>query len=133
MLGEPERDWNSVYRGFVEQSEQRSARTEAELQASRIPDTKPSLALESYTGSYEEKLSGPAEVRMEDGHLVFDYNPRHVGDLEHWNHDVFRVHWRHPIFDMQPMTFLQFSLGQDGAAKSLTVTFYDPIQFERAE
>jgi len=133
LLGEPERDWNSVYRGFVEQGEQRRARTEAELQASRIPDTMPSLALESYTGSYEDKLSGPAEVRMEDGQLVFDYNPRHLGDLEHWNHDVFRVHWRHPIFDMQPMTFLQFSLARDGVVKSLTVTFYDPIQFERAE
>ena len=133
LLGEPVRDWNSVYRGFVEQGEQRSARTEAELQASRIPDTTPSLALEAYTGSYEDELSGTAEVRMEDGHLVFDYNPRHLGDLEHWNHDVFRVHWRHPIFDMQPMTFLHFSLGQHGSAEALTVTFYDPIEFERTE
>lgn len=52
-------------------------------------------------------LTGPAEVRMEDGHLVLDYNPRHLGDLEHWSHDVFRAHWRHQIFDMQPMTLLQ--------------------------
>ncbi|MBK5096249.1 MAG: serine hydrolase [Gemmatimonadetes bacterium] len=133
LLGEPERDWNSVYRGIVEQGEERTARTEAEFQASRIPDTTPSLDLEAYTGSYEDELSGPAEVRMEDGQLVFDYNPRHLGDLEHWNHDVFRVHWRHPIFDMEPMTFLQFSLGQDGAVESLTVKFYDPIKFERAE
>ena len=133
LLGEPERDWNSVYRGFVEQGEQRRARTEEELQASRIPDTTPSLPLESYVGSYEDDLSGPAQVRMEDGHLVFDYNPRHLGDLEHWNHDVFRVHWRHPIFDMQPMTFLQFELGRNGAVESLTVKFYDPIEFDRAK
>ncbi len=133
LLGEPARDWNSVYRGFVEQGEQRRARAEEELQASRIPDTTPSLPLESYVGSYEDELSGPAQVRVEDGHLVFDYNPRHLGDLEHWNHDVFRVHWRHPIFDMQPMTFLQFELDRDGAVESLTVTFYDPIEFDRAE
>ncbi len=133
LLGEPERDWNSVYLGFVEQGEQRRARTETELQDSRIRDTTPSLDLEAYTGSYEDELSGPAEVRMEDGHLVFDYNPRHLGDLEHWNHDVFRVHWRHPIFDMEPMTFLKFSLGQNGQVEALTVTFYDPIRFDRVE
>jgi CubicO group peptidase (beta-lactamase class C family) len=133
LLGEPERDWNSVYRGFVEQGEQRRARTETELQEGRIPDTTPSLDLEAYAGTYEDQLSGSADVRMENGHLVFDYNPRHLGDLEHWNHDVFRVHWRHPIFDMQPMTFLQFSLGRDGRVEALTVTFYDPIEFERTE
>jgi CubicO group peptidase (beta-lactamase class C family) len=133
LLGAPERDWNSVYRGFIEQGEQRRARAETELQEGRIPDTTPSLDLEAYTGRYEDELSGTAEVRLEDGHLVFDYNPRHLGDLEHWNHDVFRVHWRHQIFDMQPMTFLQFTLGQDGSVEALTVTFYDPIEFDRAE
>jgi hypothetical protein len=34
---------------------------------------------------------------------------------------------------MQPMTFLQFELGRDAAVESLTVTFYDPIEFDHAE
>jgi hypothetical protein len=34
---------------------------------------------------------------------------------------------------MQPMTFLQFELDRDGAVESLTVKFYDPIEFDRAE
>ncbi|MFO7588373.1 MAG: serine hydrolase [Gemmatimonadota bacterium] len=133
MLGEPGRDWNAVYRGFVDQARERATRSEAELRAARATGTKPSLPLEAYAGRYVDELSGPATVRLEDGHLVFDYNPRHLGDLEHWHHDVFRVHWRHPIFDMEAKTFLQFELGVDGKVDELTVTFYDPITFERED
>ena len=131
LLGETPRDWNAVYREFVEQAAGRKAQAEEALQASRESGTTPSLPLPAYTGTYRDRLSGPAVVRLEDGHLVFDYNPRHLGDLEHWHHDVFRVHWRHPIFDMEPETFLQFELGLDGTVSRLTVTFYDPITFER--
>ena len=133
LLGVEARDWNEVYRGDVDQAARRKAEAEAALRASRATGTSPSLPLEAYAGTYEDEFSGPAVVRVEDGHLVFDYNPRHLGDLEHWHHDVFRVHWRHPIFDMEPETFLQFELGLDGRVSRLTVTFYDPITFDRKD
>jgi len=133
LLGETSRDWNAVYRGFVAQAAGRKAEAEQALLASRASGTTPSLPLEAFAGTYVDGLSGPAVVRLEDGHLVFDYNPRHLGDLEHWHHDVFRVHWRHPIFDMEPETFLQFELGLDGEVSGLTVTFYDPITFDRKD
>ncbi len=133
LLGETPRDWNAVYREFAEQAARRKADAEEALRGSRTAGTTPTLPLAAYAGTYADELSGPATVRLEDGHLVFDYNPRHLGDLEHWHHDVFRVHWRHPIFDMEPETFLQFELGLDGEVSKLTVTFYDPITFEREE
>ena len=133
LLGEPARDWNSVYRGFAEQGRERAERAEAELQASRAPDARPPLPLSSYAGTYANALSGAAVVRLEDGHLVFDYNPRHLGDLEHWEGNLFRVHWRHPIFDMEPRTFLEFEPGADGSVDALTVTFYHPNRFQRTE
>jgi len=132
-LGEPERDWNEVYVGFRRQAEARAARQEEQLQASRIPGTEPSLPLEAYAGTYAEPVSGETSVRLEDGHLVFDYDPRYLGDLEHWHYDVFRVTWRHPIFDMAPRSFVRFELDEKGAVTGLTVTFYDPIRFERVE
>jgi CubicO group peptidase (beta-lactamase class C family) len=133
LLGEPARDWNSVFRGFAEQGQESAARAEAELQASRVPDARPPLPLESYVGTFANRLSGSAEVRLENGHLVFDYNPRHLGDLEHWEGNRFRVHWRHPIFDMQAKTFLEFEPGEQANVDALTVTFYHPNRFERAE
>jgi CubicO group peptidase (beta-lactamase class C family) len=133
LLGEPSRDWNSVYRGFVDQGRRSADRAEAELQASRVPDAKPIFSLEAYTGTYESRLSGSATVRLEDGRLVFDYNPRHLGDLEHWEGNRFRVHWRHPIFDMEPRTFLEFEVTSEGAVEALTVTFYHPNRFVKTE
>jgi hypothetical protein len=132
-LGEPERDWNDIYVGFRAQGEERARQREERLQASRIPGTEPSLPLEAYAGTYTEAVSGQTEVRIEDGHLVFDYNPRHLGDLEHWHHDVFRVTWRHPIFDMAAQSFLRFELNEKGEVTGLEVTFYDPIRFEKID
>jgi CubicO group peptidase (beta-lactamase class C family) len=132
-LGQPERDWNTVFVGSRRQGEERARQREERLQAARITGTQPSLPLEAYTGTYTETVSGETEVRLEDGHLVFDYNPRHLGDLEHWHHDVFRVTWRHPIFDMTPRSFVRFELDEQGEVRGLEVTFYDPIRFEKVE
>lgn len=130
-LGEPERDWNEIYLTFRRQGEERARQREAELREARIEGTSPSLPLGEYAGTYTEAAAGPAEVRLEDGHLVFDYNPRHLGDLEHWHHDVFRVTWRWPIFDMPARSFVRFELDPAGEVTALEVSFYDPIRFER--
>ncbi len=132
-LGEPERDWNEVFVGFRNQGEDRARQREEQLRASRVPGTQPSLSLEAYTGTYSEAVSGETEVRLEDGHLVFDYNPRHLGDLEHWHHDVFRATWRHPIFDMAARSFVRFELNEKGEVTGLEVTFYDPIRFDKID
>ena len=71
------------------------------------------------------------KLKMRIGKLVFDYNPRHIGDLEHWHHDTFRLTWRHPIYDMPAKSFLMFYLDEMGNVAELKVTFYDPIYFKR--
>jgi CubicO group peptidase (beta-lactamase class C family) len=132
-LGEPQRDWNQIYLGFRRQGEERARQEEERLQELRVEGTETSLPLEAYTGTYTEPLSGDARVRLEDDHLVFDYNPRHLGDLEHWHYDVFRVTWRHPIFDMPARSFVRFELDEKGEVTGLEVTFYDPIRFKKVE
>jgi CubicO group peptidase (beta-lactamase class C family) len=132
-LGDARRDWNEIFLGFRGQGEERAIEREEQWQASRIPGTEPSLPLEAYAGTYTEAVSGETRVLLEGGHLVFDYNPRHLGDLEHWHHDVFRVTWRHPIFDMAATSFLRFELNEKGEVTGLEVTFYDPIRFDRVE
>ncbi len=122
-----------MYLNIWRQREDRAAETEHRLRAARIEGTDPSLPLEAYVGAYYEAAAGSASVRLEDGRLVFDYNPRHLGDLEHWHHDVFRVTWRHPIFDMPPRSFLRFELDDAGNVAGLEVTFYDAIRFKRVD
>jgi len=130
FLGEPEQDWSGVYLERRKQAEIREQKNEEELLAQRVKGTRPSLPMKDYAGRYFDELSGEAEVRMENGNLVFDYNPRHIGDLEHWHHDTFRVTWRHPIFDMAPKSFLTFYLDERGKVATLRIHFYDPIYFQ---
>jgi hypothetical protein len=129
FLGEPDQDWNEIYLERRAQEKEKEQKAEEELQAKQAKGTKPSLKLESYVGKYFDDLSGQAEVRIEKDKLVFDYNPRHVGDLEHWHYDTFRVIWRNPIFDMASKSFLTFYLNEKGEVEKLKVTFYDPIYF----
>lgn len=130
-FGEPTRDWNAIYTDFRDRGAERAAQREAETVASRIPDTRPSLPLDAYAGTYHEAASGNAEVRVEDGHLVFDYNPRFLGDVEHWNFDTFRVTWRHSLYDVPPRSFVEFDIDPAGNVRALTVRFYHEIRFER--
>lgn len=133
FLNEPARDWSTEYLERQRAAEARSDSAEAALRESRVADAPMSLPLERYAGTYANPLSGEATVRLEDDRLVFDYNPRHVGDLEPWHFDTFLTTWRHPIFDMPPTSFLQFHLTPEGTIEGLTATFYRPIYFERVE
>ncbi|MCB0265776.1 MAG: DUF3471 domain-containing protein, partial [Calditrichaeota bacterium] len=125
------RNWSAELLEQVNKQHQKSELAENELAAQRIKNTKPSLPLDEYTGTYFDAFSGNAEVRLEKGNLVFDYNPRHLGDLTHWHADIFRVVWRDPIFDMPAKSFISFRINEKGEVVSLETSFYDPITFER--
>jgi CubicO group peptidase (beta-lactamase class C family) len=117
----------------LEAGMERAERAEAELEANRSSDRPPTVPVAQFVGTYANELSGSAEVRLEGDQLVFDYNPRHLGDLEHWEGNRFRVHWRHPIFDMAPKTFLDFETSAVGTVEALIVTFYHPNRFVKSE
>lgn len=131
FLDEPERDWNAEYLARRKKEKEKKKKAEKKLQAERVKATSPSLKLKDYTGKYFDELSGTAEVRLENGKLVFDYNPRHIADLQHWHYDTFRVIWRHPIYDMSDKAFLTFYLNERGKVAKLKVKFYDPIYFKK--
>jgi hypothetical protein len=130
-LGEPEQDWSATYLARDREAREKKERAEAALAQKRARDTEPSLDLAGYTGPYFDELSGDAKVVLEKGKLVFRYNPRYIGDLEHWHHDTFRLTWRHPIFDMEGKCFLTFHLDDSGSVSELSLRFYDPIRFKK--
>ena len=68
----------------------------AKLKDERILNTKSSFALSKYVGTFTDKMYGTAEVKLENGTLVFYLlpNPDMVGDLTHWHYDTFEVTWR---------------------------------------
>jgi len=134
-----DRDWNAEMLGFAKQSEQAAADNEKKLIDSRKKGTSPSLQLDGYSGTYTDEMYGDAEVSVENGSLVLRLKPapNFVADLEHWNYDTFRIHWRPSVAYNFPPGFVIFKLGKDGATEDLMIDqpnndfwFYE-LHFER--
>jgi hypothetical protein len=63
----------------------------ARLEVARKKDTKPSLPLSRYAGTYECDLYGKLEVQERDGSLRVQFGPNIEGTPIHWEEDTFRA------------------------------------------
>ena len=102
---------------FRGEGEQKAKDAEAALVAARVQGTKPSLELARYAGGYRDRMYGDLSIAQENGKLVlrFSHSPSFTADLEHWQYDTFRLHWRDPM--SWPKGFLTFSLDAKGKLK----------------
>jgi len=110
-LGAQPRDWSAEMLKTIKTLEEQGKAAEAKMEAERVKDTKPSLALEKYAGDYQNDMYGDAKIVMENGKLKLLRGANFTGDLEHWNYDTFRVVWR----DRQEgKGFVSFRLNSQG-------------------
>jgi CubicO group peptidase (beta-lactamase class C family) len=116
-LGAPQTDWAGILLKYRGQGEQKAKAAEDALVAARVQGTKPSLELGRYAGSYRDRMYGDLSIVQEKGGLVlkFSHSPTFTADLQHWQYDTFRIHWRDPM-DF-PKGFLTFSLDSKGKIK----------------
>lgn len=89
-------DWIAAFKSTKDRGEKEAAEAEKKDTVSRDKESHPSLPLEKYAGTYEDAWYGASTIRKENDHLVlsFDHTPTMIGDLEHWQYDTFRTHWR---------------------------------------
>jgi len=115
-LGGEERDWSAEYLERSELTRQARSKWWEGERAKRVPDTKPSLPLDGYIGTYGGKMYGEATVSLEDGGLVLRLlpNPDLVADLTHWHYDTFLVTWRNRFawFDEGWVQFIMDKTGE---------------------
>ena len=99
------------------------AKEKAKVDAARAKDTKPSLALAQYAGTYGDKLYGDVTVTEENGKLVMHFgpSPNFVADLEHWHYDTFEIKWRPSVSYNFPRGFVTFTIDKDGKTDQLKV------------
>jgi len=119
----PAHDWSAemraLYRGLADSAAARRRVQESK----RVTGTRPTLALEKYTGTYADSLYGTAKVGMADGRLTLQAGTA-AGQLEHWQYDVFRVTWPDPFWDP---TYISFGLDPDGTVGELRMVGSDQI------
>jgi hypothetical protein len=122
----PATDWIAAFKAVKDQDEKEAAQTMKKAEGARASSSKPSLPLEKYAGVYNDAWYGPITISMEGGNLLisFDHTPGMIGDLQHWQYDTFKAHWRvHTIED----AFITFSLNADGTIDSAKMAAVSPL------
>lgn len=126
LIGAPDRDWHGE---VIARTRDIEARVEAALaaqDAARIPGTTPSLALEDYTGTYEYEYGGTVQVELaREGALRVHFGQpgSFSGDLEHWHHDVFRLHFDGGDGQAYGSAFVTFTIGPQGGVTWMDMGF----------
>jgi CubicO group peptidase (beta-lactamase class C family) len=122
----PGTDWIGAFKALKDQEEEDATETMKKAGVARAADSKPSLALEKYAGTYNDAWYGPISVRFENGGLVisFDHTPGMVGDLQHWQYDTFKAHWRVRTIED---AFVTFALSADGSIDSARMAAVSPL------
>ena len=125
-FGLPPSEWTTAFKAAADQREQEAKKVMAESGKGRATNSKPSLPLEKYAGIYNDAWYGPVTVRHSNGALVFsmDHTPKAVADLQHWQYDTFKAHWRDRTIED---AFVTFTLNPDGTIDHFTMAAVSPL------
>lgn len=99
------RDWSGEALTRRDAQRVRAVQAQARADSQRVPNTRPSLPLSAYAGTYSDSLYGELKVREEGGKLALSYGPNWNGVLEHWHFDTFRVRFDTPVLPPVPVMF----------------------------
>jgi CubicO group peptidase (beta-lactamase class C family) len=131
MLGVRDYDWEAS--GLASNAALDSIQEENEDDTDdgiRVPNTRPSHALEEYAGEYEHPAYGTIRVREERDRLTAELNGV-PGKLEHYHYDVFRLSEGPEVFDGLLVEFRTATTGEIGELVVPLEPAVDPIEFER--
>jgi CubicO group peptidase (beta-lactamase class C family) len=122
----PPTDWIAAYKAVKDTEEKDAAEIMKKAEGGRAANSMPSLPLEKYAGIYNDAWYGPITIHSENGGLVitFDHTPRMIGDLQHWQYDTFKAHWRDRTIED---AFVTFSLKADGSIESAKMAAVSPL------
>ena len=125
-FGVPSTDWIAAYKSVKDKDEKEAADTMKKAEGARAADSKPSLPLEKYAGVYTDSWYGPITIRSENTGLVitFDHTPSMIGDLQHWQYNTFKAHWRDRTIED---AFVTFTLNPDGSIDSARMAAVSPL------
>ncbi len=84
----------AAHQAWVESVETAVSRAQAE----RVPNTRPTVALDAHAGVFASDAYGDLIVRRNGKGLTLQMGEKgEIADLEHWHHDTWRLFWRNPF------------------------------------
>ncbi|HWA28785.1 MAG TPA: serine hydrolase [Lacunisphaera sp.] len=126
-FAEPATDWVAAYAEAVKAAKREADESWAKHAAARAPDSRPSLPLARYAGTYRDPWRGEVAIALEGKGLVmkFSRTEKLTGDLEHWQQDTFVVRWRDRSHNAD--AFVTFALTPDGDVEQAKMEAVSPL------
>lgn len=114
----PKQDWMGMFLGFKNE--------ENTVAETPVPNTKPSLELTSYAGTYASEVYGDVEIMVKDGKMSIDFKPTALfkGNLSHYHYDTFELSWSTQM--MLPKGKVTFLLDAKGNVSEMKVDVPNP-------
>lgn len=125
-LGVEPMDWIKIYKGYESGYNGYMEAQEKNRIDSRETDTSPSQPHVSYCGTYEDKMYGEAQVKLDNGELYIKLLPTQkffYGQLSHWHHDSFKVQFNDEFL---PFALINFELDTNGNVTGFKVDLPNP-------
>ncbi len=114
-----DRDWSKEFLHLYDSINLEAKKRDSLNTPKQIANTKPSLALESYAGHYENELYGFIDITIKDGKLAFVRNKKLKGVYEHYHYDVFKI-----VYDdkwLSTIGFTKFNLKTNGTVDAIVM------------
>ena len=89
----------------------------------RVTGTHPTLTLDRYVGTYADSAYGNIQVTMAGSNLHARFEKADLGDLTHWQYDVFRSTPSRPTDSPLTLTFVPDGAGGVSAIRAYGVNF----------
>ncbi|MCB0600524.1 MAG: serine hydrolase [Saprospiraceae bacterium] len=119
---DPLRDWSSDFLQLYGSAPERMQKALDKMNAERLTDTKPRLALAGYTGTFHHTIWGDIKLTVADGKLTVVSPETLSGPLEHWHLDTFHfIGGKNPSDAKYWMQSITFQFNSQGKIASLNL------------
>lgn len=127
FMDAPRTDWVAAYGAALAKQRGDADASWKKHLAARDSNSRPSLPLAGYAGTYRDPWYGDVVVER-DGRglrMRFTKTPELTGRLEHWQHDSFIVRWDERWLNAD--AFVDFDLDHDGAIRGARMQAVSPL------
>lgn len=126
FFGTTDKDYSSILVKYIKIEEQNKIKDNEIAEQKRDKNSKPSLLLEKYCGTYGGDLYGNATITLKNGKLNLQFLPApdFFSVLDHWQYDTFVVEFKN--FPSLPKGKVNFILDQNGDVDEFKIDVPNP-------
>lgn len=126
LENEEEKDWSADFLELIKMREANQKKAHEKAEEERAKDSKPTLPVESYLGTYTSEMYGDAVVYMEDDRMMVDFKPtgKAIGHLDHWQYNTWQVELKQ--ITSLPKGLVNFLINDQGEVYEMQVDIPNP-------